>query len=161
MGSQELTRRRFCTNSCRAASVAALGGALASVLESCAAGSPTSPAGPGLATALPTVAGSFSGSTITVSVPGTALASPGTLALVTTSAGDVLVARTGADTFVALSAGCTHQACEITGYSGQTFVCPCHGSEFDTGGRVVRGPAAAPLQQFATQFAGDVLKITA
>jgi cytochrome b6-f complex iron-sulfur subunit len=80
---------------------------------------------------------------------------------VRTSGGDILVARTGADTFAALSAGCTHQSCEITGYSGQTFVCPCHGSRFDTSGHVVQGPAPTALRQFQTQFADDVLTVTA
>jgi Rieske Fe-S protein len=159
MSSKEQTRRQFCAGTCRAASVAALGGALAALLESCGAANPTSPGG--LGAALPTVGGTVSGSTIRVTISGSALAGAGALALVTTSAGDVLVARTGADTFVALSAGCTHQACEITAFSGQTFICPCHGSEFDTNGRVVRGPASSPLRQLATQFAGDVLTITA
>ena len=161
MDSRDETRRQFCARTCQVASVLALGGALAATLESCGGGggSPTSPSGG--ASALPTVAGTLSGSTITVPVTGTALATTGTLALVKTTAGDVLVARTGADTFVALSAGCTHQACEITGYSGQTYVCPCHGSRFDTSGRVVNGPAVSSLRQFQTQFASDVLTITA
>ena len=107
------------------------------------------------------MSGTLAGSTITVTITGTALATTGALALVKTSAGDVLVTRTGADTFVALSAGCTHQACEITGYAGQSFVCPCHGSRFDTSGRVVNGPASSSLRQFQTQFANDVLTITA
>jgi len=158
---EEESRRHFCARTCRAASVLALGGALATVLESCGGGSsPTGPSGGG-ASALPTVSGTLSGSTITVTVTGTALATTGTLALVTTSGGDVLVARTAADTFVALSAGCTHQACEITGFAGATYVCPCHGSRFDTSGRVVNGPAVTPLRQFQTQFANDVLSITA
>jgi cytochrome b6-f complex iron-sulfur subunit len=161
MDSREQTRRQFCANTCRVASVAALGGALAAALESCGGGSsPTSPGG-GLASSLPVVNGSISGSTITVTVTGTALATAGALALVRTSAGDVLAARTAADTFVALSAGCTHQNCEITGFAGQIYVCPCHGSQFDTSGRVVQGPAASPLRQFQTQFANDVLTITA
>jgi len=162
MDSNEQTRRQFCARTCQVASVLALGSALAATLESCGGGSssPTSPSGGG-ASALPTVSGTLAGSTITVAVTGTALATTGALALVTTSGGDVLVARTAADTFVALSAGCTHQACEITGYSGQTYVCPCHGSRFDTSGRVVNGPAVSPLRQFQTQFANDVLSITA
>jgi Rieske Fe-S protein len=162
MDSRDETRRQFCARTCQVASVLALGGALAAVLESCGggSGSPTSPGG-GAASALPTVPGTLAGSTITVPVPGTALATTGALALVRTSGGDVLVARTAADTFVALSAGCTHQACEITGYAGQVYVCPCHGSRFDASGRVVSGPAVSPLRQFQTQFAGDVLTITA
>ncbi len=160
MDSSEQTRRQFCARTCRVVSVAALGGALAAALESCGGGSsPTSPSGG--ASALPTVSGTLTGSTISVPITGTALATTGALALVRTAAGDVLVARTGADAFLALSAGCTHQACEITAYAGQTFVCPCHGSRFDTSGRVVNGPAASPLRQFQTQFANDVLTITA
>jgi Rieske Fe-S protein len=159
MDSKEQTRRRFCGRTCQVASVLALGGALATILESCGGGGPTSPSGG--PSALPTVSGALAGSTITVTVSGTALATTGALALVTTPGGDVLVARTGADTFVALTARCTHQACEITGYAGQTFVCPCHGSRFDTGGQVLNGPAVSPLRQYQTQLAGDVLTITA
>jgi Rieske Fe-S protein len=52
-------------------------------------------------------------------------------------------------------------ACTITGRSGQDFVCPCHGSAFDSSGRVLNGPAPANLPRFQTQFAGNVLTITA
>jgi cytochrome b6-f complex iron-sulfur subunit len=159
MDSNEQTRRQFCVRTCQ---LLALGGAVVATLESCGGGGPTSPSGGlGGVSALPTVSGTLSGSTITVKLTGTALASAGTLALVTTGGGDVLVARTADTTFVALSAGCTHQACEITGFSGQNYVCPCHGSRFDTTGRVVNGPAVTPLPQFQTQFSNDVLTITA
>jgi cytochrome b6-f complex iron-sulfur subunit len=163
MDSNEQTRRRFCVRTCQVASILALGGAIAATLESCGGGggSPTSPGGLGGVSALPTVSGTLSGSTITVTVTGTALATTGTLALVRTGGGDVLVARTADTSFVAVSAGCTHQACEITGFSGQNYVCPCHGSRFDTSGRVVNGPAVTPLPQFQTQFNNDVLTITA
>ena len=60
-----------------------------------------------------------------------------------------LVARTGQDSFTALSAICTHQTCTITNFSNQLFVCPCHGSEFDSA-RVARGPAGVALHQFPT-----------
>jgi cytochrome b6-f complex iron-sulfur subunit len=157
MKPEEQSRRQFCAGTCRMASLAALGG-LAAALEACGGGSPTSPGGGGAA--LPIVNAQVSGTTITVDTAGTPLATNGTLALVRTSAGDVLVARTGAGSFVALSANCTHQRCEITAYSGQEFVCPCHGSRFDASGRVVQGPAPASLPVFQTQLAGDVLTIT-
>jgi cytochrome b6-f complex iron-sulfur subunit len=89
------------------------------------------------------------------------LATVGNAALVRSSAGDVLVARTAQGSFTALSATCTHQACEITGYANQTFVCPCHGSQFNTSGGVVSGPAPAPLHQYSTQFTNNTLTITA
>jgi cytochrome b6-f complex iron-sulfur subunit len=80
---------------------------------------------------------------------------------VRSSAGDVLVAHTAQGSFTALSALCTHQACEITGFANQSFVCPCHGSVFNTSGGVVSGPASAPLHQYQTQFSNNVLTISA
>jgi cytochrome b6-f complex iron-sulfur subunit len=156
------TRRQFCSRACSAAALAALGTAVAATLESCTsgAGGPTSP---GISFSnLPQVTGTANGSaSISVNVAGTALANTGTLALVRSSIGDVLVARTGDATFSALSSACTHAACEITGFSGQVFVCPCHGSQFDASGRVVGGPAPASLRQYTTQFANGVLTISA
>ncbi len=41
---------------------------------------------------------------------------------------------------------CTHVCCEVTYESSSNlFYCPCHGSEFDSSGRVIRGPAGSPL----------------
>jgi cytochrome b6-f complex iron-sulfur subunit len=98
---------------------------------------------------------------VTVTIDsGSPLASTGSMALVQTSGTAFLVARTAQDSFSALSAMCTHQACTITGFSNELFICPCHGSEFDPTGRVVRGPATLALHQYPTQFAGGVLTIT-
>jgi hypothetical protein len=49
------------------------------------------------------------------------------------------------------SATCTHQACTITGFQNQSYVCPCHLSTFDLNGRVQVGPAVAPLPQYPSQ----------
>jgi cytochrome b6-f complex iron-sulfur subunit len=87
------------------------------------------------------------------------LATVGGVALVSAGGNNLLVARTAADTFSALTSTCTHQACTINGYSAPVFQCPCHGSQFSTTGEVVRGPAGAPLRRYATSFAGDVLTI--
>jgi Rieske Fe-S protein len=163
MESDQPSRRQFCTRTCSAAALAALGGPLVAVLQGCGggSGSPTSPGG-GSASALPTVSGTASGSTITVTIDaGSPLAASGSVALVRSSAGNVLVARTGPDAFSALSSTCTHAGCAITGYSGQIFVCPCHGAQFDSAGRVVSGPARTALRQYTTQFAGNVLTISA
>jgi Rieske Fe-S protein len=110
---------------------------------------------------LPTVSGTLSGASITVPInAGSPLASTGGMALVTSNAGDFLVTRTNATTFVALTAQCTHQACVVSDATSTTYVCPCHGSEFDPStGRVVVGPAVAPLQQFSAQLSGNVLTI--
>lgn len=159
MDSEQQTRRQFCRQC--TAGLAALGGS--AVLGACGGGGPTSGSGgPGInASSLPRISGSSAGGGIQVTVDASSpLAPTGALALVTSSAGSVLVARTGSDTFAALSATCTHEGCAITGFSGSSFVCPCHGSQFDAAGRVLTGPATRSLPQFRTQFANGVLTIT-
>lgn len=151
------TRRQFCKGTCSAAALAALGTALAA----CGGGSPTSPSGGGSFSSLPQVNGTGASGSITVNVAGTALAAVGALALVRSSVGDVLVARTGDAAFTALASICTHENCAITSFSGSTFVCPCHGSQFDAAGKVLVGPARTALRQYTTTFASDVLTITA
>ena len=50
----------------------------------------------------------------------------------------------------AFSILCTHVCCETTyESSSNVFYCPCHGSVFDSSGRVVRGPASVPLPPIA------------
>ena len=62
----------------------------------------------------------------------------------------IIVARTGADEFVALSAICTHRGCLVK-YDGKQFICPCHDSRFGLDGRVLKGPARTPLQAFGAE----------
>ena len=153
------TRRQFCTHGCRAVSLAALGGALATALESCGGSSPTSASG---GNALPTVNGVAGGGGITVAIDASSpLAAVGSAALVQSPAGQVLVAHTAQNTFTALSSRCTHAACAITDYASNAFVCTCHGSRFDTSGRVLNGPATVPLAQYQTDFTNGVLTIVA
>ncbi len=75
-------------------------------------------------------------------------------------AGSFLVSRTAQDTFVVLTAICTHEQCEVTGFQNQRYVCPCHGSEYTTSGSVTKGPAPLGLRQFQNRFANNVLTIT-
>lgn len=110
---------------------------------------------------LSTVNGTVSGSTVQVQIDSSsALAAVGGAALVRSSSGVFLVARTGDQTFTALTSTCTHQTCTITGFDGGDYVCPCHGSRFTTSGRVVNGPAPAPLRAFNSSFANNVLTIS-
>ena len=125
-------------------------------------GACSSPTSPTNAPALPIVNGSTASGGVAVTIDsGSPLAAVGGAALVQTSVGDFLVSRTAQDSFVALTAMCTHQACTITGFSNSDYVCPCHGSTFDVNGRVLGGPAPAPLHQFTTSFANGVLTISA
>jgi cytochrome b6-f complex iron-sulfur subunit len=137
-----------------------LGGLASMLLAGCGGSSPTSPSG-GLGSALPIVNASGANGVVTLTIDtASPLASVGGVALVQASGGVFLIARTTQDSFTALTAICTHQMCTITNFSNQLFVCPCHGSEFDTAGQVARGPAGVPLHQYPTQFANNVLTIT-
>jgi Rieske Fe-S protein len=102
----------------------------------------------------------LSGSTVTVQVDAASpIAAVGGAAQVRSSAGLFLVTRTSADTFIALTALCTHAACDVIGISGQSFVCPCHGSRFSSTGAVLNGPATRALRQFSTRFSDNLLTI--
>jgi len=151
------TRREFCASACRGASLLATG-----LLTACGGGgSPTSPSGGG-APQLSSVSGTVSGRTVSVSIDGSAaLASVGSAAILQTSLGTFLVARTSQESFSVLTAICTHQGCTVTGFSGSQFVCPCHGSQYTTSGAVANGPATRPLQSFPTQFSGGTMTFQA
>jgi len=61
-------------------------------------------------------------------------------------------------TFLAV---CTHEGCPL-GWNPQQHLirCPCHGSAFDTTGRVVNGPAQMPLTRLRTiAERGEVLLV--
>ena len=148
-----MDRRGFCINACQIASLVAIG----AIFENCG-GSPTSPSGS--APALTKVNGSVAGGAVTVTVDASSpLASVGGAALGQSSPGSFLVARVGQDTFNAMTATCTHEACTIDGFTSSVFQCPCHGSQFSTSGSVVRGPAGQSLRRFNTTFAANVLAI--
>jgi cytochrome b6-f complex iron-sulfur subunit len=64
--------------------------------------------------------------------------------------GPVAVIRTGDTTATALSAVCTHSGCTVEIQSGTPpLYCPCHGSEFNISGVVVRGPARTSLHVYS------------
>jgi cytochrome b6-f complex iron-sulfur subunit len=45
-----------------------------------------------------------------------------------------------------ISAVCTHLGCVVPWNAGENkFMCPCHGSQYDETGKVVRGPAPLSL----------------
>lgn len=156
--SQEIdspSRRQFCALACQAASLVAAG----TLIQACG-GSPTSPGGS--APQLSTVDGAVSGRVVSVAIPASgALSSVGTAALVSSSIGSFLVARTGDASFSVLTAICTHQACTVSGFESSQYVCPCHGSRYTTAGAVVNGPAPTALRAFASEFSNGTLTFTA
>lgn len=72
----------------------------------------------------------------------------------------LIVARVDAATVVALSAVCTHAACDVAFASGAgDFQCPCHGSSFGLDGAVRTGPATKPLKSYPVTFDGQTITI--
>jgi len=149
---KEVSRRNFCFQACQAASCVALG----FTIEACGGGS-----SPSNVPQLSVINGNVTGGAVIVQIDSTSpLAAVGGAAMVRSSGGSFLVSRTGQETFAALTSTCTHETCTITGIDNTNYVCPCHGSKFTTTGRVVNGPANAPLRTFATQFSNNVLTIS-
>ena len=149
-----ISRRQFCSGACQVAS----GAALATLVTACSGGgSPTSPSGN--ATQLGVSNGRFTGSSVQVNVAGTALTETSGAVLVESTAGVFLLARTGANSYSAIDAVCSHESCTVTGADGATYVCPCHGSRYDRNGQVLQGPARAALRQFPTSFSDGMVTI--
>jgi len=67
----------------------------------------------------------------------------------------------GEQQYIIMIANCTHFGCIPTGESGEYggWYCPCHGSQFDTAGRVRAGPAARNLDIPPYKKDGDVIVI--
>ncbi len=56
--------------------------------------------------------------------------------------------------FVVFSNRCTHVGCPAQA-TPLGFSCPCHGSQFDTQGARIAGPAVRPLDRFQWEIRGD------
>ncbi|MGD1043814.1 MAG: Rieske (2Fe-2S) protein [Bacteroidota bacterium] len=129
---------------------------IASFLASCSL--PTEPQG----SSLPTSSGTLSSNKVTVDISsGSPLAQNG-FAIVQYTGGSLLVARTDDGVYHAMTSICTHLGCSIDHYNSgsKEFVCPCHGSRFNTTGGVTNGPASTALKQYVTSVSGTQLIIT-
>jgi len=63
----------------------------------------------------------------------------------------VIVIRISQTKFISLNLTCTHKQCEVE-YDGESFECPCHGSEYDKYGKVTQGPAKKNLTSYKTEY---------
>lgn len=54
----------------------------------------------------------------------------------------------------AISAICTHLGCTVN-KAGENFECPCHGSKYNGGGYLLKGPATAPLDRLELTLSTD------
>jgi cytochrome b6-f complex iron-sulfur subunit len=76
-------------------------------------------------------------------------------------AGNIMIFRTGENTYLALSKICTHQGCTVAYvHADGDVLCPCHSSRFTTTGTVVNGPATSSLKKYTVQKNGDILTIS-
>ncbi len=75
---------------------------------------------------------------------------------------NIIIARTSAGAYVALSSICTHQGSTIGFESAASrFHCPNHGSNFGLDGSVINGPALTALKKYNTQLTGTTLRVYA
>lgn len=75
------------------------------------------------------------------------------------NAANTLVANINGS-FVAMTSVCTHSGCSDSWtFTNSQFTCTCHSSVFDAAGRVLSGPATAPLQVYTAIVSGTTLTI--
>jgi cytochrome b6-f complex iron-sulfur subunit len=74
--------------------------------------------------------------------------------------GGVIVARTIAGNYIAVSQACTHQGVTVQYIgSSQEFYCPSHGATFSNTGAVTGGPAPGALKKYNTSLNGSMLRV--
>ncbi len=59
-----------------------------------------------------------------------------------------------ANGYQAFSLVCTHLGCTLE-EDGENFSCPCHGSEFDQDGKVLKGPATKELSELKVDLSEE------
>ncbi len=59
------------------------------------------------------------------------------------------------ETTAVLSAHCTHLGCVINQLENERLICPCHGSEYDLNGKVLKGPAYKNLEVVSSVVTPD------
>ena len=82
--------------------------------------------------------------------------------VVDSTAGKIVILRTGEAAFVAFSAKCTHKGGIIEfDPASKQFVCPKHGSRFDSAtGAVKEGPAESPIKPFTAKGTSASVTVT-
>ena len=73
----------------------------------------------------------------------------------------LLITQPKKGVFKAFKGICTHQGGKLTSLSGTNLFCPLHGASFDsTTGKVLTGPASAPLKAYKVTVSGKTLKVS-
>jgi Rieske Fe-S protein len=65
----------------------------------------------------------------------------------------VLIHRESSGRYAAYSMKCRHKGCNIGSPDAQNVMtCPCHGSQYDTHGKLLQGPATENLRNYPTRY---------
>ncbi len=73
----------------------------------------------------------------------------------------LLLVRDSPQSVRAFNPICTHRKCVVAFDSAEKKIkCPCHGSEFDLDGLVLKGPAPSPLQTYPAELSGEQIVVT-
>jgi Rieske Fe-S protein len=78
-----------------------------------------------------------------------------------TAAGDVLVIRSSASEYSALSVVCPHLQCNVKVKSANLIQCPCHQSGYRADGTYISGPAKTGLRKFPVSVDDNTILIFA
>jgi Rieske Fe-S protein len=71
----------------------------------------------------------------------------------------IAVYREG-DKLSVLSTDCPHMHCNVNWHaSDKTWICPCHGSQFDAEGKLMRGPAEKNLSKLEYKDSGEEIEV--
>jgi cytochrome b6-f complex iron-sulfur subunit len=60
--------------------------------------------------------------------------------------------------FTAVLTRCMHRGCQVEAADNH-LVCPCHGSEYDNAGRILKGPTELPLIRFPVELDSENIYI--
>jgi len=63
------------------------------------------------------------------------------------------------ETTTVLTSHCTHLGCKINKTENSRLICPCHGSEYDLQGKVLKGPAYKNLEMIPSKISADGMHI--
>ena len=73
---------------------------------------------------------------------------------------DVLFIRDSETTVRIFNAHCTHKGCLVKYNKNDNRIeCPCHGSQYDLNGQVIKGPAPRPLQKHPGELNGSQIVV--
>jgi cytochrome b6-f complex iron-sulfur subunit len=72
----------------------------------------------------------------------------------------MLLYRSNDSTVLVFSRKCTHLGCTVGEFQNGVSTCPCHGSQYNTEGNVVRGPTQNSLRKHTATLSGSIVTIS-